>query len=89
MPSSIVCQNCGEKIDPSQASCPLCGAQRPHAGSPEVWRPPPARRAALVAGILIALLIVAALVWRIADSRRSTTEDAGPILPMGGGSDPR
>lgn len=85
----IVCQNCGSEIEPSRDSCPLCGAQRHHTGSPEVWRPPAARRAALIAGILIALLILATLVWRIADSRRSTTEDSGPILPMGGGSDPR
>ncbi|MEW5931212.1 MAG: hypothetical protein AB1941_27425 [Gemmatimonadota bacterium] len=82
MPSSIVCQNCGEKIDPSQASCPLCGAQRPHAAAPEVWRPPASRRAALVAGILLALLIVAALVWRIADSRKTPLEGGGQILPM-------
>jgi uncharacterized paraquat-inducible protein A len=85
----IVCQNCGSEIEPSRTSCPRCGAQRHHTKSPEVWRPPAARRAAMLAGIFIALLIVAALVWRIADSRRSTLEDSGPILPMGGGSDPR
>lgn len=85
----IVCQNCGSEIEPSRASCPLCGAQRHHTQSPEVWKPPAARRGALVAGIVIALLIIAALVWRIADSRRSTLEDSAPIMPMGGGSDPR
>ena len=85
----IECHNCGSQIEPSSTSCPLCGAQRHHAQSPEVWRPPPARRFALVAGILIALLILAALVWRIADSRRSTQESSAPIMPMGGGSSPR
>src|SRR3712207_7107253 len=50
-------------------SCPHCGAERPHAGSPQAWPAPRARRAALVIGILLALLILAALVWRIADSR--------------------
>jgi hypothetical protein len=47
-----------------------------------VWKPPRARRAALIAGILIALLIVAALVWRIADSRRTPLEGDRQILPM-------
>ncbi len=85
----IVCQNCGSEIEPSGDTCPVCGAQRHHTQSPAVWQPPAARRSALIAGILIALLIVAALVWRIADSRRSTLEDSGPILPRGGGSEPR
>ena len=79
---SITCQNCGAEIEPARTSCPLCGAQRPHANAPEVWRPPPARRAALIAGLLIALLILAALVWRVADSRRTPLEGSGQIFPM-------
>ena len=84
----IECHNCGSEIEPSRASCPVCGAERHHAQSPEVWRPPAARRGALVAGILIALLILGALVWRVADSRRSTQESNAPIMPMGGESNP-
>ena len=81
---SIACQNCGAEIDPDRDTCPACGARRPRAGGPEPWKPPAARRTALLAGIVIALLILAALVWRIADSRRSMLESPGPILPVEG-----
>ncbi|HEV2149706.1 MAG TPA: zinc-ribbon domain-containing protein [Longimicrobiaceae bacterium] len=81
----IVCRNCGAEIPAARASCPACGASREHTGSPAGWEPPATRRVAFLAGILLALLILAALAWRLADSRRSPLEAPAPILPIGGG----
>lgn len=86
--ASIVCENCGAEIESSRTSCEVCGARRHRTASPEPWRAPRARRTALLAGIVLALLIVLALIWRIADSRRSQLEPPGRILPIGAAEAP-
>lgn len=81
--AAIVCERCGAEIPPGAGGCLVCRSRRRRPGSPQVWLPPRGRRVALVAGILIALLILAMLVWRIADSRRRPLEPVAPVLLVG------
>ena len=80
---AIVCERCGAEIPPGARSCPACGTSRTRRASPQVWAPPGGRRVAFVIGVLIALLILAMLVWRVADSRRRPLDPAGPVVPVG------
>jgi hypothetical protein len=79
-----VCRNCGAEIPEARATCPVCGSSSQRTGSPAEWEPWAARRSAILAGLVLALLILGALVWRIADSRRTPLEPNAPILPIGG-----
>ncbi|HEX2092584.1 MAG TPA: hypothetical protein VHG28_09295 [Longimicrobiaceae bacterium] len=79
--ATLVCPNCGTHFAPAEPKCPACGVRPHRPSSPAVWPPSPARRAALLFGLLIALLIVGALVWAILAGRRSLLESPSPIFP--------
>lgn len=75
------CPTCGGELQHPRARCPDCG-DRPRTRSPYPWPAPAARRPAVFFGVLIMLVILAALVWTLADSRRTPLESPGPVLPV-------
>lgn len=79
--ATVLCTRCGGKIPLTARSCPHCGARPHRTGTPQAWLPSPRRRFATLAGVVIALLIVAALVWALLVSRRSPLEEPPPVVP--------
>ncbi|HEX2189663.1 MAG TPA: hypothetical protein VHG51_12230 [Longimicrobiaceae bacterium] len=75
------CPTCGGELHHPSARCADCG-DRPRTRSPYPWQAEGARRSAVFFGILITLLILAALAWTLADSRRSPLDAPGPMVPV-------
>ncbi len=82
--ANTLCLSCGGEISESDRECRHCGALRHRVGSPDLWAPPGSRRVATIAGMLIALLIVAALAWTLVHSRRTPLAPPDPVLPTDG-----
>ncbi|CAN5350784.1 hypothetical protein BH23GEM4_BH23GEM4_13910 [soil metagenome] len=91
----IRCPRCGTSAPVALAGCPQCGyAASVGTGSPVLWRSPGRRRVALVVGLLVAAILLAAGIWFFATGRRSVLPRpnvpvSAPGSPGGGRTVPR